>query len=59
MNRTTRAVLRYTREDLKWILPVALGLGVLGEVLGLAALSLGNRKTRLRLWWACCWPSRF
>lgn len=42
MNRTTRSVLRYTREDLKWVLPVALGLGVLGEGLGLAALWLGE-----------------
>lgn len=42
MNRTTRAVLHYTREDLKWILPVALGLGVLGEGLGLVALYLGE-----------------
>lgn len=44
MNRTTRAVLRYTREDLKWILPVALFLGVLGEGLGLAALYLGEEE---------------
>lgn len=42
MNRTTRAVLRYTREDLKWILPVTLLLGVLGEGLGLAAVLLGE-----------------
>lgn len=42
MNRTTHSVLRYTREDLKWVLPVALGLGVLGEGLGLAALWLGE-----------------
>lgn len=42
MNRTTRSVLRYTREDLKWVLPVALGLGGLGEGLGLAALWLGK-----------------
>lgn len=44
MNRTTRAVLRYTREDLKWILPVALFLGILGEGLGLAALYLGEEE---------------
>ncbi|WP_294570631.1 hypothetical protein [uncultured Subdoligranulum sp.] len=49
MNRTTRAVLRYTREDLKWILPVALGLGVLGEVLGLAALSLGEPENASKI----------
>ena len=36
MNRTIRAVLHYTAEDLKWVLVVTLILGLFGEGLGLA-----------------------
>lgn len=42
MNRTMRAVLHYTAEDLKWVLVVSLILGLLGEGLGLAATLLGE-----------------
>lgn len=42
MNRTIRAVLRYTAEDLKWVLLVSLILGLFGEGLGLAAMLLGE-----------------
>lgn len=40
MNRTIRAVLHYTAEDLKWVLVVTLILGLFGEGLGLAATLL-------------------
>ncbi len=40
MNRTIRAVLHYTVEDLKWVLVVTLILGLFGEGLGLAATLL-------------------
>lgn len=42
MNRTMRAVLHYTAEDLKWVLVVSLILGLFGEGLGLAATLLGE-----------------
>lgn len=42
MNRTMRAVLHYTVEDLKWVLIVSLILGLFGEGLGLAAVLLGE-----------------
>lgn len=42
MNRTMRAVLRYTQDDFKWLLPVTVLLGLLGEGLGLAAVFLGE-----------------
>lgn len=42
MDRTTRAVLRFTREDLRWVLPLTLVLGLVGEGLGLVALWFGE-----------------
>lgn len=42
MKRTVRALLRYTRSDMKWILIVAVILGVFGEGLGLLAFLLGE-----------------
>lgn len=38
MNRTMRAVLCYTQGDFKWLLPVTVCLGLLGEGLGLVAV---------------------
>lgn len=44
MNRTMRAVLRYTQGDFKWLLPVTVCLGLLGEGLGLVAVFMDEAE---------------
>ena len=59
MNRTIRAVLHYTAEDLKWVLVVTLILGLFGEGLGLAATLLDEPEDAGKWSWERCWPSPF
>lgn len=44
MHRTIRAVLGYTREDFKWIVPVAAVLVAFCEILGFVAVQTGSAE---------------